>query len=106
MIDVETMDGRKSSKVIMSDSGRLSDAEIEKIKKKMESLKISPADREESRLLIARAERVIEETLNSERTNIVNVLMNYKYALQEGRERDVRSAYEKLKEVLDNTENF
>lgn len=106
MIDVETMDGRKSSKVIMSDSGRLSDAEIERLKEKMESLKLSPADREESRLLIARAERVIEETLNSERTNIVNVLMNYKYALQEGRERDVRSAYEKLKEVLDNTENF
>lgn len=104
MIDVETMDGKKHNKVIMSDSGRLSEAEINQRKAYLETLKIAPAEKEENRLLIARAERVIEETLSYERQAIIEMLMRFKYIIENGTSHEIRQEYADFSKLLDSLE--
>lgn len=104
MIDVETMDGKKHNKVIMSDSGRLSEAEINQRKAYLETLKIAPAEKEENRLLIARAERVIEETLSYERQAIIEMLMRFKYIIENGTSLEIRQEYADFSKLLDSLE--
>lgn len=104
MIDVETMDGKKHNKVIMSDSGRLSEAEINQRKAYLETLKIAPAEKEENRLLIARAERVIEETLSYERQAVIEMLMRFKYIIENGTSHEIRQEYADFSKLLDSLE--
>ncbi|MDE5860282.1 MAG: Hsp70 family protein, partial [Oscillospiraceae bacterium] len=61
VVDVTTIaDNKHYSKVILSKGSSMSEAEIQSCISRMEKLKISPADKEENRLLIARAERLYE----------------------------------------------
>lgn len=101
MVDVETMDGVKHEKVILSDNTSMSKAEIERRKAYLNTLKISPLEKEENRLLIAKAESMIEETLSFEREVLINAVMKFKFALNVGNSRDIRIARENLESLLD-----
>ena len=98
-------DGRTESKTFVSRSSTLTESEISECSKKLEKLKISPAENEENRMLIARAERVFEESLSDERRYIVALLSNFKNALQSGNSHEVRASYNDLTGFLDKIES-
>ena len=103
VVDVTTIaDGRHYSKVILSKSNSMTRADIDSCLKRMEKLKISPADKEENRLLIARAERIYEEALTDERDRIGAALSLFTAALKEQNNKQIRTAYENLSSLLDN----
>lgn len=105
VVDVETLaDGRHYEKVILNSSRTLSRAEIEACTKRMEKLKISPADKEENRLLLARAESLYEESLSEERQIIGAAISAFSAALKDGRSIDIRREYKRLSELLDGLE--
>ncbi len=106
LVDVKNFaDGRTESKTFVSRSSTLTESEISECSKKLEKLKISPAENEENRMLIARAERVFEESLSDERRYIVALLSNFKNALQSGNSHEVRASYNDLTGFLDKIES-
>lgn len=106
VVDVTTAaDKKQYNKVILGGSGTMSDAEVKSCIKNMEKLKISPAEKEENRLLIARAERIYEESLAEEREAVGMLLSVFQAALKSQNSRDIRTAYERLSELLDSLDN-
>lgn len=102
VVDVTTIaDKKQYNKVILNGSGTMDDAEVKSCIKRMEKLKISPAEKEENRLLIARAERIYEESLSEEREAVGMLLSVFQSALRSQNSRDIRIAYERLSELLD-----
>ena len=91
-------------KALEAKENNMSDEEINAALKKMETLKISPADKEENRLLIARAERIYEEALPEERYMIDNALGSFKAALNMQNNRRIHEAAEDLTALLYNLE--
>lgn len=100
-----TADKKQYNKIILNGSGTMSDAEVKSCIKRMEKLKISPAEKEENRLLIARAERIYEESLAEEREAIGTFLSIFQAALKAQNSREIRIAYERLRELLDRLDN-
>lgn len=101
VVDVDTLaDGKHYSKVILSKSSTMSDDDVKTALAKMEKLKISPADKEENRLLIARAERIFEEALPEERILINEFLSRFQTALKTQNNRLIRNAAEELEAIL------
>ena len=106
VVDVTTAaDKKQYNKVILGGSGTMSDAEVKSCIKNMERLKISPAEKEENRLLIARAERIYEESFAEEREAVGTLLSVFQAALKAQNSRDIRTAYERLSELLDGLDN-
>ena len=62
--------GQKKREVIVNSENQLTPEEIEDCLKRLASLKIHPHDQLENRLLLARAERIYEESLGDARENI------------------------------------
>ncbi len=105
IVDVTTLaDNKTQSKIFLSRTSTLTEDEIENARKRMEKLKISPAENEENRLLIARAERIFEESLSVERDIIMRYLGSFKSAVGHGNSREIRIAYEALDKILDRIE--
>ena len=106
VVDADTIaDGRHFSKVILNGSRTMSDADIQTAAARMEKLKISPADKEENRLLIARAERIFEEALPEERVLIDRLLSKFRSALKTQNSRLIRDAAEELESALERIGN-
>ena len=106
VVDVTTNDKQTYSKVILSENNTMSEEEVERCKLQLEKLKIAPSSEEQYKLLIARAERIIEETLSFERDQIVHVLMNYKSCLAYGTEHDIRIMTKQFTQFLDQLEGL
>lgn len=101
VVDVETFaDNRHYSKVILSKGSTMSRDEVRAALARMEKLRISPADKEENRLLIARAERMFEEALPEERQLIGEFLSRFQHALRSQNSRNIREAAQALEAVL------
>ena len=101
VVDVETFaDNKHYSKVILSKGSTMSRDEVKAALARMERLKISPADKEENRLLIARAERMFEEALPEERQFIGEFLSRFQRALRSQNSRNIREAAQALEAVL------
>ncbi|MGN1088975.1 MAG: Hsp70 family protein [Huintestinicola sp.] len=101
VVDVETIADKKHyNKVILSKSSTMSEGEVKAALERMEKLKISPADKEENRLLIARAERVYEEALPEERQLLDAYISRFKYTLNTQNNRLIREACEELEAIL------
>ena len=104
VVDVTTNDNKTYSKVILSESNRMTDEELEERRAQLDKLRLAPPNDEQYRLLIARAERIIEETLSFERQQIIYALMDYKACLAEGNDRDIRIVSKKFAAFLDRLE--
>lgn len=104
IVDVKTTDGELQTKAFRSNSSVLTEEEIEKIRVKMEwSIMVSPED-EKYKALIARAERVYEESFNEQRQMITNFLMAFRAQLERRDPIKVREAYKALSDLLDQLE--
>ncbi len=104
VVDVTTSDKKTHSKVILSESNTMSEEELAKCKSQLDKLRLAPSGEEQYQLLIARAERIIEETLSFERRQITEALLSYKSCLKNGNERDIRIFTKKFARFLDQIE--
>ena len=106
VVDVTANDKKTYTKVILSESNTMSEEELAKCKEQLNKLRLAPPDDERYQLLIARAERIIEETLSFERKIITEALMDYKACLANGNERDIRLLTKKFSRFLDQAEGI
>lgn len=72
----------------------------------LKDIKIHPRDRTENRLLIARGERLYEESLGDRREMIARLIQQFEMQLQTQNEQVVKQAAEALKEQLDQLERW
>lgn len=94
----------KKRMVIEKNPGYMSEAEIEERLKELEKIKIHPRDQEENRLLVARGERIYEESVGDIRNYVDNILTQFETILDKQDPVAVRSAAAELKEQLDQLE--
>ena len=78
--------------------------EIEERLRLLSDLKIHPRDRSENRLLLARGERMYEESIGEMRTYISNILSQFEMVMSKQNDCDVKKAAEELKKILDDIE--
>ena len=75
--------GKKRREVILNIENQMNEAEIEAALERLASLKIHPREQSENRLLIARGERLYEESLGHARDSIGQWLMLFEAVLDE-----------------------
>ncbi len=87
--------------VIAQNPGLMTEKEIEKRLRALSKLKIHPRDREENRVLLARAERLYEEHLGETRQGIGAEIVNFEHVMDGQDVDDVNRARERLTAILD-----
>jgi len=90
--------------VIESRHGNMTEREIEESLIKLAGIKIHPRDRTENRLILARAERMYEESLSDIRQYIGNAIFKFENILELQDEKKTREAAEEIKKILDQVE--
>ncbi|GKX68554.1 molecular chaperone HscC [Inconstantimicrobium mannanitabidum] len=98
--------GIKERIVIEKNPGSMSKENIEKRLKDLENIKIHPRDKMENRLLLARGERLYEESLGEKREFIGDLLQKFEAVLSRQDEREVKKAAQQLKETLEQLEGW
>lgn len=90
--------------VIKNKQNDMTDEEMENRLKLIRNLKIHPRDREENRLLIARAERLYEQSLGQERSVIEGLICQFEERLNSQDERIAREAAADFEKILNDFE--
>ena len=102
--DVITTDGNISTKALRSNNNVLTPEQVETMRTKMEeAILVSPED-EKYRALIARAERIYEESYDEQRGLITGFLMAFKAQLTRRDPIKVKETYKALSDLLDKLE--
>ncbi|QLG38241.1 MULTISPECIES: molecular chaperone HscC [unclassified Paenibacillus] len=96
--------GEKKVAIIQAKETELSKEEIIERFKALEAIKIHPRERMENRLLLARGERMYEESLSEHREIIAKAMLGYEETLKRQDDKEIKKEAEKLKEVLDQIE--
>lgn len=91
--------------VIQKSEGSMSDEEIEERLKELSYLKIHPRDEEENRLLLAKGERLYEESVGDTRREIDIYLRKFEEILDKQDKKNIERAKEELKEFFDSLED-
>lgn len=97
--------GDKKRMVIQKNKGSMTDEEVEKRLKELSELKIHPRDREENKLLLARGERLYEESVGGRREEIDSVLRKFEDVLDSQDRVKIEKAYKEVKEFFDDLED-
>lgn len=90
--------------LIEENPGVLSQDEIEKRLKELSKLKIHPRDQIENRTLVARAERLYEQSLGDLREYIGEQLTQFRHLLDRQNPGEIRDAITQFSEILDEIE--
>ncbi|WP_294342692.1 Hsp70 family protein [uncultured Clostridium sp.] len=96
--------GEVKSLVIENAPGSLSKEEIEERLKMLSSLKIHPREKTENRLLVARGERLYEESLGSKRVYISQLLQGFERVLETQDSKLIEEASKNLTEEFNKLE--
>ena len=96
--------GVKKTMVIEKNPGNMSKEEVQERLEELKEIKIHPREKEENKHLIARGERLYEESIGLARTYIAQGISNFEDALDKQDEREISRAYEKLKNLLNEIE--
>lgn len=97
--------GTKKSMVIEKNPGYMSQEEIEKRLNELSYMKIHPRDKEENKLIIARCERLYEESIGDIRTKISKMIQWFETILDNQDKNDIEDAKKEMKEFLNDIEN-
>jgi len=97
--------GEKRSMIIEKNPGELSKGEISQRLKLLSELKIHPREKEENRLLLARGERIYEESVGEMRDVISRHLDIFERELASQEDKRIKIAAKKLKQFLDELES-
>lgn len=104
-VEVTVVDtGIKKKLIIEKNPGYMSKEEIERRMIELQSIKIHPKDKEENRLLLAKGERIYEESIGNKRIIIGKALQNFEEVLEKQDERSIREAREELKDIIEKIE--
>jgi molecular chaperone HscC len=98
--------GIKSRRVIEKEEGAMSKEEIEAAMLKLKDIKIHPRDKTENRLLMARGERIYEETLGEKREYVARLLAEFEGVLSTQNIKIIKEYTDKLSERFDELERF
>ena len=98
--------GVKSRIVIEKEEGSMSKEEIDEAIAKLKDIKIHPRDKTENRLLLARGERLYEETLGEKREYVARLLNEFESVLATQDLRIIKEYTENLTGKLDELEKF
>ncbi len=90
--------------IIKSEESQLSDEEAEERMKKLDYLKIHPRDQEINQLILARGERIYEESIGYIREELANILAQFEHILDRQDPEEIAKAQAEVIEVLDNLE--
>lgn len=107
ILEVEALVLKTSQKkrvVIEKNPGTMTEAEIEARLQMLKEIKIHPRERTENRLLLARGERLYEESLGEERDYIAQLLARFDALLASQNDREIKKFAVKLKSALDELE--
>jgi molecular chaperone HscC len=96
--------GEKKRMVIEKNPGKLTQKEIEARLQMLKDLKIHPRERTENRLLLARGERIYEESLGEVREYVAQLLAKFDAVLSRQYDRDIKKEAAELKKALDELE--
>ncbi|MGM9979142.1 MAG: molecular chaperone HscC [Clostridium sp.] len=98
--------GEKKKLVIEKQEGAMTKEEIEKALEKLKDIKIHPRDKEENRFILARGERLYEESLGEKRAYIADLLMQFERVLSTQNIKLIEKAAKDMKNLLDELEKF
>lgn len=98
--------GVSKKMVIKGDANQMTDEEIAKRMEELAYLKIQPADYEENKLVMLRAERMYEEALGDRRQKLDRYITAFEAALKKGDNDAIRDAREDLNAVLEDENEF
>ncbi|WP_051689020.1 Hsp70 family protein [Butyrivibrio sp. AE2032] len=101
LIDVTNVNNETVSKTLIDNNVRLSEKEMEAIKKKLDKLRFEKDTNDEVKLLISRAERIIEESVSFERERLINALSAFKLTMAKGNSIEKRRTMEAFARFLD-----
>lgn len=105
-IDVTVVSTQETtSKVIVNKAVRLTEEEIAHRREELRKLKIHPRDKERNRLLIAKGDRIFEESTGEVRKYVNQFLSEFTAALNTQDERTIEQAYARTTELLEIIEN-
>ena len=96
--------GVKKTMVIEKNPGNMSKEEVQERLEELKEIKIHPREKEENKHLIARGERLYEESIGLARTYIAQGISDFEDALDKQDEREISRAYEELKNLLNEIE--
>ena len=96
--------GVKKTMVIEKNPGHMSKEEVQERLEELKEIKIHPREKEENKHLIARGERLYEETIGMARSYIAQGINAFEDALDKQDEREISKAYEELKSLLNEIE--
>lgn len=96
--------GVKKTVIIEKNPGYMSKEEVENRLEELKEIKIHPREKEENRLLIARGERLYEESIGDARRYIDEGIRYFEDALERQDNREIEKEYDKLKELLNQIE--
>jgi len=96
--------GETKRLIIESRHGNMTQKEIEESIRRIADIKIHPRDRTENRLILARAERMYEESLSDIREYIGNAIFKFENILELQNEKKTKAAAEEIKNILNKVE--
>jgi molecular chaperone HscC len=86
--------------VLEKNPGVLTDEEVSKRLDGLKELKVHPRDKDENRLLLAKAERIYEESIGDERYYISQEIMEFEAVLDRQDEREIRDYAIEFADIL------
>ncbi|BCN32327.1 molecular chaperone HscC [Anaeromicropila herbilytica] len=98
--------GERKRLVIEKNKGSMTKEEIEERLYALKDIKIHPRDRMENKLLIAKGERLYQESLGEKREYIGSLLQGFEHVMSLQDDREIRHAAKKLKEQLEKLEGW
>jgi len=108
LLEVETLvisTGKKKTIVIEGNPGVMTEKEINQRLEALAELKIHPRDKLENTTLLARGERLYENSLGEKREIIGELLQQFEAILKSQNIEDIEKMSSKLKDIFDDIEN-
>lgn len=98
--------GIKKRIVIEKNPGYMSKEEIEDRLEALKEIKIHPREKNENKFLIAKGERLYEESIGYVRAEIAHKLQWFENILEKQDEKEIREAAKELKEIFDELDDI
>ncbi|MDO4776950.1 MAG: molecular chaperone HscC [Cardiobacteriaceae bacterium] len=102
-VDIDVQ-GKRHNLVIHNQDSHLGEAEIARIRRELEALKIHPRERSDIRAILARGERLYMQHLGDTRAYLQSAIAQFENALDSQHEQTIRHAMQELEKVLDAVE--
>ncbi|MBP2001503.1 molecular chaperone HscC [Paenibacillus shirakamiensis] len=98
--------GQKTTAIIEKEPGLLHKEDIEARLSQLAHIKVHPRDRSHNRLLLARGERLYEESLGDRRRDLAEMMQQFEHILASQQEQEIVKFARYFKNMLDDVERW